>query len=193
MEECIDKGIYWWIEDFRPRPVENYALTAFVAADSFNQQLREGQVCFGSGFWRALSSAYRFHVWPCDKAVPHSSKNRPLSLQHPGADWKPKACTKDFSLSLFMAPACCPRSQDHRISLPGHLLGDALHTHPEVCFVVPEVPQWPTQQDRPSPALSGSGFYWGIHWHVSIAVLGREDILKLLSDLTKVLMRLESR
>lgn len=36
-------------------------------------------------------------------------------------------------------------------------------------------------------------FYWGIHWHVSIAMPGREDITKLFSDFTKVPMRLERR
>lgn len=36
-------------------------------------------------------------------------------------------------------------------------------------------------------------FYWGVHWHMPVTVLGREDIPKLLSDFSKVLMRLESR
>lgn len=62
-----------------------------------------------------------------------------LVTKQPGAEWKPQDCTQDFFLSFCILSWLQPAVHVlHRISLSGHFLGNALRTHPEVCFVVPE-------------------------------------------------------
>lgn len=98
----MSKCIYWWTEAFRPRPPREimccYLLLLSTVVTGNSEKARCALV---QGFG-GLGPQLIVSVWTGDKAAPHNISNRPLSLQQPGAEWKPEVCTQDFFLSLFI-------------------------------------------------------------------------------------------